>query len=292
MLDKCLSSSLEIGQCKNSLNAKAQVSALRSLLVSEYRVGCRKIYLSAPGMPGMRVDDYVYEDYYYFGDEVLRTKPPKKRANEFGKALLRKEPQIAPSARSKLRDEIRKIFNKIRGMGFDKILSKVKPDFGHAVVEEMTAAVPISTTNSSEEYPLHFLITGAVIPVMDADDATCDIAGYQEERERCTQYIADQADKYRMNIKYIPVSNLRDITDTVCRMVDLYRACMSEVAKRNKCLAMLANTPRIVENQLMKLGLTFCSSATIDSGCSSRHSAVQVTVAILSVFCLKMKNWE
>ncbi|KAK8777853.1 hypothetical protein V5799_020806 [Amblyomma americanum] len=107
MLDKCLSSSLEIGQCKSSLNAKAQVSALRSLLVSEYRVGCRKIYLSAPGMPGMRVDDYVYEDYYYFGDEVLRTKPPKKRANEFRKALLRKEPQIAPSARSKLRDEIR-----------------------------------------------------------------------------------------------------------------------------------------------------------------------------------------
>lgn len=292
MLDKCLISSLDIGQCKNSLNAKAQVSVLRSLLMAEYKVSCRKIYQSAPGMPGMQADDYVYEDYYYFGDEVVRTRSPEKNSDKFLEEQFSNGTKIAPSARLKLRDQFEGIYNKVRGFGLDKVFNKVGHHRESTTVQETTPTAGVNMTNSTDEQQQRTLMNGVVIPVPDNDDALCNMVGYEKEKQRCSQYISDQAKKYKRNVKYIPVSNLRDVADNVCKMVDLYRACMSEIAERNKCLVMLANTPRMVENQLMKLGLTFCTTATIGSGCQPLYNAATATVVFLCSLSLRIQNWK
>ncbi|XP_070386835.1 uncharacterized protein [Dermacentor albipictus] len=292
MLEKCLIHSLDNGQCKHSLHAKAQVSVLRSLLMAEYKVTCRKVYQSAPGMSEMQPDDYVYEDYYYFGDEVVRTRAPEKRPDHLLEEQLSNETRIAPSARLKLHDHLERIYNKVRGFGFDKIMNRVKHDPQPPNVPVTTPTAAFNMTNSSDEQQPQSAMTGVVIPVLDNDDGLCNMAGYEREKQRCSQYISDQARKYKRNIKYIPVSNLRDIADNVCKMVDLYRACMSEIAERNKCLVMLANTPRIVENELIKLGLTFCTTATIGSGCQPRYNAGTVTVVFLCSLSLRIQNWE
>lgn len=290
MLDKCLVHSLDVRDCSRSLNAKAQVSVLRSLLMSEYKVTCRKAYQSAPGLPEMRQDDYVYDDYYYFGDEVVRTRSPEKRPDHFLERQVANKTKVAPSARLTIRDEFEKIFNKMRGLGLDKILRKVIPDARPTVDQGSTLAAAFNGTNSSEGYFIESPMTGAVIPVMDNDESLCDTPAYERETKRCSQYITEQAKKYKQNVKYIPVSNLRDVADNVCKMVDHYRACMSEVAERNKCLVMLARTPRMVENHLAKIGLTFCNSATIESGCAPRYTAAAATVALLCGLSLKLRN--
>lgn len=291
MLDKCLLHSLDVRDCSRSLSAKAQVSVLRSLLMSEYKVVCIKAYQSAPGFPEMRQEDYVYDDYYYFGDEVVRTRPPEKRPDHFIEQQVADKDKVAPSARLRIRDEFEKLFNKMRGLGLDKILRKVMPDPRTTADQASTPrAAAVNGTNSSEEYFIETPMTGAVIPVMDNDESLCNTAAYERETQRCSQYITEQAKKYKQNVKYIPVSNLRDVADNVCKMVDHYRACMSEVAERNKCLVMLARTPRIVENHLAKIGLTFCNSATIESGCPSRYTAAASTVALLCGLCLKLRN--
>ncbi|XP_037569193.1 uncharacterized protein LOC125939630 [Dermacentor silvarum] len=291
MLDKCLIHSLDNGQCKHSLNAKAQVSVLRSLLMAEYKVTCRKVYQSAPGMSEMQPDDYVYEDYYYFGDEVVRTRSPEKRPDNLLEEQFSNGTRIAPSARLKLRDHFERIYNKVRGFGLDKLLNKDRRDPQPFNVLVATTTTAFNMTNSSDEQQPQSPMTGLVIPVLDNDDGLCNMAGYEKEKQRCSQYISDQARKYKRNVKYIPVSNLRDVADNVCKMVDLYRACMSEVAERNKCLVMLANTPRIVENELIKLGLTFCTTATIGSGCQPRYNAGTVAVVFLCSLSLRIQNW-
>nr|XP_037284003.1 uncharacterized protein LOC119176749 [Rhipicephalus microplus] len=292
MLEKCLINSLDIGQCMNSLNAKAQVSVLRSLLLAEYKVSCRKIYQSAPGLPEMQADDYVYEDYYYFGDEVVRTRSPEKRFEKLLEEQYSNRTKIAPSARLKLRDKIQGIYNKVRTFGLDKVFNK----FGHnpesTSVQTTTLTAGVNMTNSSDEQQQPTHITGVVVPVPDNDDAICNMPGYEKEKRHCSEYISDQAKKYKRNVKYIPVSNLRDVADNVCKMVDFYRACMTEVAERHKCLVMLANTPRMVENHLMKLGLTFCTTATIGSGCQPLHNAATTAAVFLCSLSLMIQNWK
>lgn len=291
MLDKCLLRSLDVRDCSRSLIAKAQVSVLRSLLMSEYKITCRKGYQSAPGLPELRQDDYVYDDYYYFGDEVVRTRPPEKRPDHFLERQLANRTRVAPSARLTIRDEFEKLFNKMRGLGLDKILGKAIPDPRPTVDQRLSPrAAGINGTNSSEEYYIETPMAGVVIPVMDNDESLCNTAAYESETQRCSQYITEQAKKYKQNVKYIPVSNLRDVADNVCKMVDHYRACMSEVAERNKCLVMLARTPRIVEKHIAKIGLTFCNSATIESGCPPRYTAAAATVALLCGLSLKLRN--
>lgn len=293
MLDKCLIRSLGVGQCRHSLNAKAQVSVLRSLLMAEYKVTCRKRYQSAPGMAEMQTDDYAYEDYYYFGDEAGRTKSPEKNADTFLEDQLSNKTRIAPSARLKLQGHFERTYNTVHGFGLDKVFNKVGQDQKPAIWQVTTTlTADLNKTNSSEEQQPPHLMTGVVIPVSDNDDALCNMAGYEKEKQRCSQYISDQAKKYKRNIKYIPVSNLRDVAENVCKMVDLYRACMNEIAERNKCLVMLANTPRMIENQLVKLGLTFCTTATIGSGCQPSYSAAAAVVVLLCSLSLRIQNWE
>ncbi|KAH6948195.1 hypothetical protein HPB50_023157 [Hyalomma asiaticum] len=218
MLDKCLIRSLGVGQCRHSLNAKAQVSVLRSLLMAEYKVTCRKRYQSAPGMAEMQTDDYVYEDYYYFGDEAVRTKQPEKNADRFLEDQLSNNTRIAPSARLKLQGHFERMYNKLHGFGLDETFNKVGQDQKPAIWQiTTTPTADMNKTNSSEEQQPPSLMTGVVIPVSDNDDALCNMAGYEKEKQRCSQYISDQARKYKRNIKYVPVSNLRDVAENVCK---------------------------------------------------------------------------
>lgn len=98
--------SLEVRQCKHSLNAKAQVSVLKSLLMSEYKISCKNVYQSAPGLPGIHSDEYPLDDYY-FGDEVALTRAPMSKIEGLSGGGVDKRRRViaAPRARSQLIDE-------------------------------------------------------------------------------------------------------------------------------------------------------------------------------------------
>ncbi|XP_042143198.1 uncharacterized protein LOC121046238 [Ixodes scapularis] len=289
--DKCLQRALEVRQCKHSLGAQTQISLIKSMLRSEYKISCTNMYQSAPGPPGERSDEYLLSDYnYYFGEEIARTEVTDKHIEGFAEDDARRRGiPFAKRARSHLMDKLaRPLRDKIKTLGFKNVMNIAKKRL--IGLTEVLTSTPVQSNSSNSSNEISSTPSSViVVPVVENDDSLCDMTAYEKESQRCNRYISEQAKSYRKNLKYVPSANSKGLTESVCKMAEHYRVCLSDVAERHRCLIMLARTPRKVEKSLAKVGLAFCSSTATDSGSSLRRSTSRLTLVLIVGICWKFK---
>ncbi|XP_064486130.1 uncharacterized protein LOC135398660 isoform X2 [Ornithodoros turicata] len=266
-LDQCMTKALHVRQCKRSLSAKSQVSIFKALLTSEYKLSCTsKPYQAAPPPSFRKYDDYeeLSDDYYYFGDEIVRTRQPNKLKGIVDNNEHHVNPKQMVHASQAVRESYaqgaRQQGQRDNGIHWKQFIEEARLRFmGVSLPPGHTFGLAVSSNTSNDQLALNDTALGKTKSWLHEGDSQCDKKRYEEEIVLCKRYIIDNTEKLGHNL--LSMKDQRTLQDNMCKLAEHYHVCMSEAARRNRCLDILAQTPQKVKMQLIELNLDMCISA-------------------------------